>query len=98
MTLSRTLAPEWFPQSAVQLTWPHAATDWAYMLQDVTDCYVRLAFEIATREPLLIVAPEVESVRRLLEEKLPRAPRKTSVISRARRTTLGRATTRSLRL
>lgn len=71
MTLSRTLAPEWFPQSAVQLTWPHAATDWAYMLQDVTDCYVRLAFEIATREPLLIVAPEVESVRRLLEEKLP---------------------------
>lgn len=71
VTLSRTLAPEWFPQSGVQLTWPHSATDWAYMLQDVTDCYVRLAFEIATREPLLIVAPEVESVRRLLEEKLP---------------------------
>ncbi len=71
VTLSRTLAPEWFPQSGVQLTWPHAGTDWAYMLQDVTDCYVRLAFEIATREPLLIVAPDVESVKRLLEEKLP---------------------------
>ncbi len=41
------------------------------MLQDVTDCYVRMAFEIATREPLLVVAPEVESVCRLLEEKLP---------------------------
>ncbi len=71
MTLTCTLAPEWFPQSGVQLTWPHAGTDWVYMLQDVTECYIRLAFEIATREPLLVVAPDVESVQRLLEEKLP---------------------------
>ena len=68
----RTLASEWFSQSFVQLTWPHAATDWAPMLDEVTKCYVRLAFEIATREQLLIVAPEVEPVRRLLAERLPR--------------------------
>ena len=69
--LRRTLAPEWFPQSGVQLTWPHEGTDWAYMLPEVTECYVRLAFEIATREPLLIVAPDTEAVRKLLEERLP---------------------------
>lgn len=69
--LRRTLAPEWFPQSGVQLTWPHEGTDWAYMLDEVTDCYVRLAFEIAKREPLLIVAPDVEAVKKLLDEKLP---------------------------
>lgn len=69
--LSHTLLPEWFPQSAVQLTWPHAGTDWAYMLEEVTACYLRLAFEIAIREPLLIVAPDVNSVRKLIEEKLP---------------------------
>lgn len=67
----RTLAPEWYPQSGVQLTWPHAETDWAYMLEEVTACYLRLAYEIAIREPLLIIAPDTESVRKLLEEKLP---------------------------
>ena len=69
----RTLLPEWYPQSGVQLTWPHAGTDWAYMLPEVTECYLRLAFEIARREPLLIVAPEPEPVERLLREKLPAA-------------------------
>ena len=69
----RTLLPEWYPQSGVQLTWPHAATDWAYMLPEVTECYLRLAFEIARREPLLIVAPEPEPVEQLLREKLPAA-------------------------
>lgn len=68
----RTLASEWFPQSGAQLTWPHAGTDWAYMLEEVTECYVRLAYEIATRETLLIVSPEAESVRTLLEARLPR--------------------------
>lgn len=67
-----TMAAEWFPQSGIQLTWPHAGTDWAYMIEEVTDCYVRLAFEIATRETLLIVTPEPENVRALLDTRLPR--------------------------
>lgn len=67
----RTLASEWFPQSGVQLTWPHARTDWAPMLEEVTACYVRLAYEIATRETLLIVSPETGSVRAMLEARLP---------------------------
>ena len=62
---------EWYPQSGVQLTWPHAATDWAPILDEVTKCYVTLAFEIASREQLLIVTPEPEAVSRLLNEKLP---------------------------
>ena len=68
----RTLAPEWALQSGVQLTWPHAQTDWAYMLPEVTECYVRLAFEIATRQTLLIVAPHVEEVKQLLAQRLPK--------------------------
>ena len=39
----RTLAAEWFPQSGVQLTWPHGETDWAPMLQEVTETYIRIA-------------------------------------------------------
>lgn len=68
----RTMPAEWFQQSGVQLTWPHAGTDWKYMLDDVVDCYLHLAFEIATREKLLIVAPDPSAVRTFLEEKLPR--------------------------
>lgn len=68
----RTLAPEWYKQSGIQLTWPHAQTDWAYMLEEVTACYVRLAYQIASRQPLLIVTPEVEAVRALLNEQLPK--------------------------
>ena len=67
----RTLAAEWFPQSGVQLTWPHAGTDWADCLPEVTDCYLHLAFEIAMREKLLVVTPEPDAVRALLEQQLP---------------------------
>ena len=49
------LPAEWFPQSGLQLTWPHAGTDWAYMLDEVIKCYLRLTFEIASRQPLRAV-------------------------------------------
>lgn len=62
---------EWFPQSGVQLTWPHAETDWCDMLEEVTECYIKMAYEIASREPLLIVTPEQKKVERLLRERLP---------------------------
>jgi len=52
------LPAEWEPQSGVQLTWPHAATDWAPMLDEITATYREMAREIAKREALLIVAPE----------------------------------------
>lgn len=33
------LPAEWALQSGVQLTWPHANTDWAYMLEEVQQCF-----------------------------------------------------------
>ena len=63
---------EWFPQSGVQLTWPHAATDWAPILGEVDDCYVHIALEILLRnELLLIVTPEPARVQELLHERIP---------------------------
>ena len=61
------LPAEWALQSGVQLTWPHAATDWAYMLAEVEQCFTCIAREIAARERLLIVTPEPEAVRRQIE-------------------------------
>lgn len=65
------LPAEWARQSGVQLTWPHEGTDWAPVLDEVTDCYVRMALEIALRERLIVVTPEAEAVERLLRERLP---------------------------
>ena len=54
----RRMPAEWEPQSAVQLTWPHEATDWAPILPEITAVYEEMAREISKREDLLIVAPE----------------------------------------
>lgn len=62
---------EWFPQSGVMLTWPHAGTDWTSCLRDVEDLYVKIAYRISNREKLLIVAPDCEKVESLLRERLP---------------------------
>lgn len=62
------LPAEWELQSGIQLTWPHEATDWAYMLEEVQACFIQLAREISQRERLLIVAPQTEKVKKQLQE------------------------------
>ena len=65
------LPAEWEPQWGVQLTWPHAHTDWAPMLDEITATYLEIAREIAKREHLLIVAPEGEDLSPLTSHLSP---------------------------
>ena len=51
------LPAEWEPQSGVQLTWPHEGTDWAPMLDEITETYREMARVIGQYEPVLIVEP-----------------------------------------
>lgn len=69
-TVAAFLPSEWHPQSYIQLTWPHSDTDWAPILEEVDACYVRLATEIAKRQPLLLVTPDPDRVRALLGDKV----------------------------
>lgn len=62
----KTLPAEWAEQQFVQLTWPHAKTDWAYMLDEVNKCFVNIALEIIKRQNLLIVCTDTEEVESLL--------------------------------
>ena len=65
--VEHTLLPaEWFPQSAVQLTWPHAGTDWAPILKEVSPCFVSIAQEIMKREKLVVVCPDASEVKEQL--------------------------------
>jgi len=62
---------EWHEQSAVQLTWPHAKTDWRPVLAAVTRCYLDMAKAISLREDIVIVTPEPALVREQLKGALP---------------------------
>ena len=68
MTPNVSFPAEWYPQSGIQLTWPHPNTDWAYMLDEVTDCYKKLASEISQREKLIIVTPCPDEVKKQLQD------------------------------
>ena len=61
---NRAFAAEWDCQDGILIAWPHAGTDWAYMLDEVTACYVEMARAILDDdERLLIVAPDAQEVR-----------------------------------
>ena len=62
------LPAEWEPQSMVQLTWPHEETDWADMLDDVYECFIHIAREVAKRERLLVVTPHPARVEEQLRQ------------------------------
>ncbi|MCF6436955.1 agmatine deiminase family protein [Pseudoalteromonas sp. MMG022] len=54
--MSFRLLPEWAPQDAVMLTWPHKDTDWASILADVEPVYVTLCQHITQLQYVVIVA------------------------------------------
>lgn len=54
---------EWYPQSGVQLTWPHEETDWAPILDEVVPCFVAMAHAIMKYERVLIVCQDEQAVR-----------------------------------
>lgn len=67
--IKQTILPaEWYPQSAIQLTWPHEETDWAPILDEVIPCFVAIAKEVIKHELLLIVCPDEQQVRAQLGE------------------------------
>ncbi len=65
------LPAEWEPQSAVQLTFPHAGTDWADVLDAVLPCFVQIAETVSRFEKVLIVCQNVEETRALLRNAVP---------------------------
>ncbi|MCW5922004.1 MAG: agmatine deiminase family protein [Saprospiraceae bacterium] len=64
---TRRLPAEWEPQSAVQLTFPHANTDWADVLDEVLPCFVSIAETISQFQKVLIVCENMASTKRLLK-------------------------------
>lgn len=64
------LPAEWEKQDALQLTWPHAGTDWNDYLDEICLTYIEMADAVTKRERLIIVTPDADAVRGMLEQKL----------------------------
>lgn len=56
------LPAEWEECEAVLLSWPHEATDWAYMLDQVTICFSEIVKAISKYAKVVIVAPDTSAV------------------------------------
>ncbi len=64
---NRSFAAEWDCQDGILLSWPNAGTDWAYMLDEVTACYVEIVHAILEDdERLVIVTNDADDVRNAL--------------------------------
>lgn len=57
---------EWESCRAVMIAWPHSATDWQYMLDEVEACYDDLASAIMRFAPLIVITPEPERIHERL--------------------------------
>ena len=64
------LPAEWAEQSAIQLTWPHADTDWKPYLDDITETFVALTGAMARFEPVIIATPHPTQTMALLRSRL----------------------------
>jgi agmatine/peptidylarginine deiminase len=56
---------EWEKQSFLQLTFPHEKSDWAYLMDEVTACFVEIIETAARFQDVLVVCDSVERVKSL---------------------------------
>lgn len=52
------LPAEWEPASALLMAFPHAGTDWNYMLDSVTDCFGNIVSAASEFGKIIIVSPD----------------------------------------
>ncbi len=57
------LPAEWEKQSFLQFTFPHANSDWAYLLDEATTCFVEIITAAARYQPVLVVCDDANRVR-----------------------------------
>lgn len=67
---NKVFLPEWSPQSAVLMAWPHTNSDWAYMLEEVQHCVNEIITAIAEFQSVVLIIPN-KTVQKELKQILP---------------------------
>ena len=52
------MLPEWVPQDAILLAWPHSQSDWAPILHEVQRTYCNIIAQVTRFEPVVLLVPE----------------------------------------
>ena len=60
------LPAEWESHGAILLSWPNKDSDWEYILEEVTQCYINIVEAITQETKVIIVAPDIEIPQKLL--------------------------------
>jgi agmatine deiminase len=66
--MERRLPAEWEEQDGILITWPHARSDWAPVLDRVEPVFIDIATQTSHFERVLITIPEREGLEEKLEE------------------------------
>lgn len=64
----RPLAAEWTADGTILLAWPHADTDWNYMLDQVETCYINMVKAFVKYHRVLVIAPDTSVPQRRLND------------------------------
>lgn len=67
--MSKRFLPEWYPQSAIQLAWPHAGTDWQRLLPQIEGFYHNLV-DILSHQQQVVIAGDPRLDRERILAKL----------------------------
>ncbi len=54
---------EWEKQAFLQLTFPHASSDWNYMLDEVSQCFVEIAKSASRFQDVLVICDDIQRVK-----------------------------------
>lgn len=63
LTNKKRFPAEWEPQSFLQLTFPHKNSDWAYLLDEATKCFVDIINAVSKFEDVLVVCDNIQQVK-----------------------------------
>jgi agmatine deiminase len=63
----RRLPAEWEPQDAIQVTFPHADSDWAPILEEVIPCFTEIIETISRYQKVIVVCRDINEVSSLLQ-------------------------------
>jgi len=63
MKTAKKLPAEWEKQSFLQLTFPHQESDWAYLFDEVSACFVEIIQAAAHFQDVLVVCDDVERIK-----------------------------------
>jgi len=63
MTQIKRFPAEWENQSFLQITFPHANSDWNYLLDEVSACFVEIINVVSKLQDVLVVCDDIERVK-----------------------------------